>query len=78
MLSVNPVQAITHIAPIQYIEPFGDAGKYRLVFAEPARAITPIPYGNAPSGAMQEPRYTTKAALDAESTIADLIGGEAR
>ena len=75
---VNPVQAITHVAPIQYIEPFGDAGKYRLVFAEPARAIPPIPFGDAPSGAMQGPRYTTKAALDAASTVADLVGGETR
>lgn len=48
----QPVSAITHYAPVARIEPYGEEGKYKLVFSEKAKAITPIPYGNAPSGAM--------------------------
>jgi hypothetical protein len=33
----------------------------------------PIPYGNAVSGAMQGPRYCTKAALDGATSVADLV-----
>jgi hypothetical protein len=50
-----PESAITHIAPIDHIESYGDNGKYQLVFSEPAKKIGPIPLGKAPSGAMQGP-----------------------
>ena len=55
----SPTTAITHFAPVDRIEPYGESGKYRLVFAKPATEIGPIPYADAPSGAMQGPRYTT-------------------
>ena len=61
---VLPVAAVTHIAEIDHLEPYGDAGKFKVVFKGPATPLAhPVPYGDAPSGAMQGPRYTTKAAL---------------
>lgn len=71
---VNPIGAVTHIAEIDRIEPFGDEGKFKILFKGPATKLEkPIPYGNAPSGAMQGPRYCTKAGLDAAKTVADLV-----
>lgn len=69
----NPTSAITHVAPIERIEPYGDSGKYKVVFAAPAKEIAPIPYGDAPSGAMQGPRYTSRDALDKAKTLVDLL-----
>ena len=54
----QPISAITHYAPVDHIEPYGESGKYKVVFSEPAKRIGPIQYGDAPSGAMQGPRYT--------------------
>jgi hypothetical protein len=70
----QPVSAITHYAPVDRIEPYGEGGKYKLVFLFKAKAITPIPYGEAPSGAMQGPRYTTFAQLMAAKKLTDLTG----
>jgi len=70
----QPVSAITHVAPVARIEPFGDSGKYKLIFSEPAKKIGPIPYGNAPSGAMQGPRYTSYDKLQKANTLMDLVG----
>jgi hypothetical protein len=47
----QPVSAITHVAPVKLIEPYGDSGKYKLIFSEPAKPIGPIPFADAPSGA---------------------------
>ncbi len=70
---VLPVAAVTHIAEIDHLEPYGDAGKFKVVFKKPATPLAhPLPYGGAPSGAMQGPRYTTKAALLAAKSIKDL------
>jgi hypothetical protein len=69
----QPISAITHVAPVARIEPYGESGKYKLIFAEPAKPIGPIPYGDAPSGAMQGPRYTTLAKLQKAKRIADLL-----
>ncbi|MBV9677685.1 MAG: GIY-YIG nuclease family protein, partial [Acidobacteriaceae bacterium] len=32
----QPVSAITHVAPVLRIEPYGESGKYKLIFSEPA------------------------------------------
>ena len=69
----QPVSAVTHYAPVAHIEPYGEEGKYKLVFSEKAKPIGPIPYGNAPSGAMQGPRYTTFAKLQSAKTLTDLV-----
>lgn len=68
----KPVKAITHYAPVDRIEPYGDGSKYRVIFSEKAKAITPIPIGNAPRGSMQGPRYTTLAQLMAAKKLTDL------
>lgn len=49
----DPISAITHVAPVAHIEPYGDTGKYQLLFSEPAKPIGPIPLGDAPPGSMQ-------------------------
>lgn len=71
-----PVSAITHYAPVGHIEAYGESGKYRLVFAEPATAIKPIPYGDAPTGAIQGPRYTAFAKLQTATKLSELLGGK--
>jgi hypothetical protein len=53
----QPVSAITHIAPVDHIEPYGDGKKYKVVFSEPAKEIGPIRFVDAPRGFMQGPRY---------------------
>jgi len=70
----QPVSAITHFAPVDRIEPYGESGKYKLVFAEKAKAIAPVPFGDASPGSMQGPRYTTFAQLTAAKKFADLTG----
>jgi hypothetical protein len=69
----HPISAITHVAPVERIEPFGDSGKYKVVFSEPAKAIVPIPFGDAVTGAMQGSRYTTYALLQKAKKLTDLI-----
>ena len=36
---VAPISAITHVAPVESIDPWGNSGKYRLTFTEPAREL---------------------------------------
>jgi len=70
----QPVSAVTHYAPVDRIEPYGEGGKYKLIFSEPAKEIRPIPFGRAPQGAMQGPRYTTYEKLQSAEDVADLVG----
>ncbi len=69
----HPVSAITHFAPVSHIEPYGDSGKYRVVFSEKAKKIGPIKYSDAPSGAMQGTRYTSFAKLQSAKKLTDLL-----
>ena len=69
----NPVSAITHYAPVSQIEPYGESGKYKLVFSEKAKPIGPITLGDAPTGSMQGPRYTTIDQLRKAKTLSDLF-----
>ncbi len=68
-----PVSAITHYAPINRIEPYGEEGKYKLIFSEKAKPIGPIPFGDAPKGTMQSPRYTSFARLQSAKELPDLL-----
>ena len=68
-----PTSAITHYAPVDRIEPYGEGGKYKIVFSESAKAIGPIPYGDAPHGAMQGPRYTSFARLREAKKLNDVL-----
>ena len=69
----NPVSAITHYAPVSQIEPYGESGKYKLVFSEKAKPIGPIAIGDAPTGSMQGPRYTTIDRLRKAKTLSELF-----
>ncbi len=69
----KPVSAVTHYAPVAAIEPYGEEGKYRLVFSEPAKPIGPIPFADAAQGLMQGPRYTTLAKLLGAKKLSDLF-----
>ncbi|MDE2845209.1 MAG: GIY-YIG nuclease family protein [Gemmatimonadota bacterium] len=69
----NPISAVTHYAPVSYIEPYGDSGKYKLVFSEKATAINHIKFGDAPKGTMQGPRYTTVDRLKNARTLSELF-----
>ena len=71
----KPVSAITHYAPISHIEPYGEGGKYKVVFSESAKTIRPIPLGDTP------PRRHAGAALHivrtpAEGAKADRYSGQ--
>lgn len=68
-----PISAITHYAPVDRIEPYGESGKYKLIFSEKAQEIGPIPYGDAPSGAMQGSRYTSYEKLKTANKLNDLF-----
>jgi hypothetical protein len=70
----QPVSAITHYAPVARIEPYGEEGKYKLIFSEQAKPIGPIPFADAPPGAMQGPRYTTFEKLQTAKKVSDLVG----
>jgi hypothetical protein len=69
-----PISAITYYAPVDHIEPYGEEGKYKLIFAEPAKALpTPIPFGDAPMGTMQGPHYTNFKKLMTAKKLTDLF-----
>lgn len=70
----QPVSAITHVAPVDRIEPYGEGGKYKVVFSEPANQIGPIPFGDAAGGAMQGPRYTSFKKLERAKKLTDIVG----
>lgn len=71
---VLPIAAVTHVAEIAAFEPYGDTGKFKVVFKAPAYELPfPIPFGDAPPGSMQGARYTTKAILDKARSVRDLL-----
>ena len=67
-----PVSAITHYAPVERIESYGEDGKFKLIFSEKAKPIDPIPFGDAPKGSIQSPRYTSFARLRSATKLTDL------
>ena len=72
----KPVQAITYLAPVAQIEPYGDKGKYKLIFSEPAKPINAIPLGKAHPTNVIGPRYTLLTKLLAAKTLSDLLHWE--
>jgi hypothetical protein len=69
-----PKSAITHIAPVDRIEPYGNTGKYKLIFGEKARKINDIKLtGKSMGCSMQSPRYTTLDRLLHTNKFTDLF-----
>jgi hypothetical protein len=69
----QPEMKVTHYAAVASIEPYGEQGKYKLNFSEPAKPIGPIPFGDAPSGSMTGQRYTTIEKLMKAKKLTDLF-----
>ena len=69
----DPVSAITHYAPVSHIEPYGESGKYKLVFSEKAKTVGPIKFGNSSKGTMQGPRYASIDRLLKSKTLSELF-----
>lgn len=69
----SPISAVTHLAPVSRIEPYGEEGKYKLIFSKSAEKIGPIPFGAATSGSMQGPRYTSLEKLKTAKTLAEVL-----
>lgn len=68
-----PISAVTHFASVDRIEPYGESGKYKLIFSEKAQMIGPIPYADAAPGTMQGSRYTSIEKLKTAKKINDLF-----
>ena len=68
-----PVSAITHIAPVDRIEPYGDGGKYKLIFSESASEITPIPFDDAPQGSMNSSKYANLEKLKRAKKLSEVF-----
>jgi len=68
-----PISAITHVAEVESIEPYGDGGKYKLNFVKPAKKIASIKLGNAKKGIMQSPRYANHQNLIKATGITDIF-----
>jgi hypothetical protein len=68
-----PVSAITHIAEVQSIEPYGETGKYKVNFKSAATLLPRVSYDGINGNHIQSSRYTTKAKLLAARVISDLL-----
>lgn len=69
-----PVSAVTHIASVERIEPYGEEGKYKLIFSEPAKELdVSIPAADAPRGMMQGIRYADHDKFMTAKKVAELF-----
>jgi hypothetical protein len=69
----SPVSAVTHYAQVARIESYGNEGKYKLIFSEPATILDKqIPLGGS-SSQMQRSRYTNFNKLFTSESISDLF-----
>lgn len=69
----SPVSAITHFAPIERIEPYGEEGKYKLIFAEPAKEFDEKILFDLPKGAMQSPRYASFSKIRTAKSMSEIF-----
>lgn len=68
-----PVSAITYVAEISAIEPYGDVGKSKIVFAGPAKKIEPVVYDGKNGTQIQSIRYTRMERILKAKTLSELL-----
>ena len=69
----DPIRAITHVAPVDRIEPYGDQGKYVLYFSEqPTELSQPVVLGSKSKLAIQAPIYTSIGKLKSAKDLSDI------
>jgi hypothetical protein len=68
-----PISAITHYAEVKSIEPYGEEGKYKLVFNGKAKKLERAIGFDLVTGAMQGPRYTSIDKLLNASKMSELF-----
>lgn len=72
---VAPISAITHVAPVESVEPWQSTGKYVLNFSEPARELQK-PIKLMPKGKVKAPqnlRYTSYERLMNAKTLEEVF-----
>lgn len=72
---VAPIGAITHIAEIASIEPYGNTGKYLLKFKGAATTVGPIPRQESDVANLQSPRYALRDKLQVAKHLDAIWGG---
>ncbi len=68
---VAPISAITHIAPVERIEPWKDSGKYAVILSEEAKKIAP-PIKLVSKGRVKAPqnlRYTSRSRIEGAANL---------
>jgi hypothetical protein len=68
-----PISAITYYAEVKSIEPYGEEGKYKLIFADKAKKLDKDIKFDLAQGAMQGPRYTDIDKLLKASKMSELF-----
>ena len=69
----HPTSAITHWAEIKQIEPYGNEGKYKLIFKEPAKKLSkPVKNKEPKKNALQGHRYTNFQKLKQAKDVSEL------
>jgi hypothetical protein len=72
---VAPISAITHLAPVESIEPWKDTNKVVINFAGPAQPVGPIRLVKGGKvRPLQSLRYTTRKVLESAKTLDDIWG----
>ena len=69
----SPISAITYYAEVKSIEPYGEEGKYKLIFNGKAKKLENNIKFDLPQGAMQGPRYTDIDKLLKASKMSELF-----
>ncbi len=68
-----PISAITYYAEVKRIEPYGEEGKYKLIFTDKAKKLEKEVKFDLSQGAMQGPRYTDIDKLLKASKMSELF-----
>lgn len=66
---VAPISAVTHIAEVREIRPYGDKGKYELIFTGPAQRIAEVKSRNPPFGPVYVRRVDLLKAKNLEEAL---------